>query len=169
MMSIDERGAVMTQSYLDMMEESLDQKIEILEKASENNNMYKVILESDGNLDVNAIQQSLDEKSIIIDRINELNNGFTALFGRVEQELENNKEMYKDQIRSMQDKIRRISDLSASIEVQEERNKKLTEKYLGNEHGRLKNNKLSAGAAYSYYETMSKSRIITPQFYDKKK
>ena len=68
----------------------------------------------------------------------------------------------------MQELIHEITDLSASIEVAERRNKKLAEVYFSSEREKMAIGKRSSAAAFNYYTTMNNFKDIPPQFLDKK-
>ncbi len=158
----------MTETYIDMMIKSLDEKIKILSDITNENAKQKEILSTSGDVDVDAFRKSIDNKGELIEKINKLNDGFDSLYEYVRNELQDNKEKYSKDISLMQDLIRRITELSTSIKAEEVRNKALAEKYFRDKRNSLKNNQKGNDVAYSYYETMSKSRVIMPQFIDKK-
>ena len=158
----------MTESYLEMMEESLKQKVEVLESIEKENLIQKGILEDTEHFDGDGFDAAIDRKSVLIRRIEELNEGFDSLFNRVKDELEGNREKYRDQIRIYQDLIRKITDLSNAIEVQERRNRDLAKSHFQGMNDRINQNRRSNQAAYNYYQTMNKSKVVPPQFYDSK-
>ncbi|MCR5101300.1 MAG: hypothetical protein K6B41_08080 [Butyrivibrio sp.] len=158
----------MNTAYLDMMEDSLDNKIEVLNIVIGENEAFHNMLTNE-EADVNdRITAYIDKKDSLVKKIDELNNGFTSIFEKVKEELIIDKDKYKSQIERMQDKITEISDLSVTIEAQERRNKVLIDKYFSEKRQNLNNKRKSSGAAYNYYEVMSKSRLNMPQFMDKK-
>ena len=157
----------MVSASLDMLEESLVKKLEIMNTIREENARQKEILSST-EVDFEAFDKTLDEKGDLIDRLLALDDGFQTLFDRVKDEVGNNKELFADQIKRMQKLIHEITDASASIEAEEHRNKALAEKYFSSEREKMSAGKKSAAAAFNYYQTMSKSKDIPPQFLDQK-
>ncbi len=158
----------MTQSYLDMMEESLQQKVEVLESIEKENAMQKAILENEEHFDGDGFSATISRKGELIERIETLNDGFENLYLRVKYELGNNKDMYRDKIAVFQELIRKITDLSNSIEVEERRNRELAKNYFDSSKNQINQNRKSSRAALDYYLTMNKSNITPPQFYDSK-
>ncbi len=158
----------MTQSYLDMMEESLRQKIEVLEKIEKENLIQKELLESTTGFDEDSFDKTLTRKSELIGQVEKLNDGFQNLFDRVKEELEGNKDKYKKEIHLFQDLIRQITDLSSAVEIGEKRNRMLADIHFRSSKDKLNKSQKSSSAALNYYLTMNKSNITPPQFYDSK-
>lgn len=158
----------MVQSSLDMLEESLIKKIEIMTRIEEENSKQKDILSDPDNVDEEAFDKTVDAKGKYIDQLLLLDEGFQTLFDKVKSEIGDTKALYADQIKRLQALIHEITDKSASIEATEHRNKKLAEKYFSVTREKLTSGKKSASAAFSYYQNMSKSKDIPPQFLDQK-
>ncbi len=158
----------MISASLDMLEESLVKKIEVMRKIEEENIKQKEILSDAENVDFDAFDHTLDEKGIYIDQLLALDDGFQNLFDRVKADVGEHKQDYADQIRRMQDLIQEITGLSASIEAQEHRNKKLAEDYFSTARHQMNQSKQSSAAAFNYYQTMNNFKNIPPQFMDKK-
>ena len=157
----------MVASSLDMLEESLVKKIEIMKKIEEENARQKDILSAD-ETDLEAFDRTLDKKGEYIDELDRLDDGFQSLFDRVKEEVGNNKQKYAEQIRRMKVLIHEVMDRSASIEAEERRNKKMAEAYFSAEREKMAIGKRSAAAAFNYYSTMNNFKDIPPQFYDTK-
>lgn len=158
----------MTESYLDMMEESLNQKVEVLESIVKENEIQKQILENEEHFDGDGFSATISRKGELIGRIETLNDGFETLYERVKEELDGNKDKYRDKIAHFQELIRQITDLSNSIEVGERRNQDLARYYFQTSKSQINQSRKSSQAALDYYLTMNKSRITPPQFYDSK-
>lgn len=158
----------MISASLDMLEESLVKKLEIMDRIREENTRQKNILTDSDTVNLEAFDNTLDVKGELIDKLNSLDDGFQALFDRVKEDVGNNKDKYAEQIKRIQNLIHDITDASASIEAEEHRNKALAEKYFSVERDRMSTGKKSAAVAFNYYQTMSKSKEIPPQFLDKK-
>ncbi len=158
----------MVSSSLDMLEESLIKKIDIMKKIQDENARQKAILSDPEQVDMQALDETLDNKGNYIDKLNSLDEGFQTLFDSVKQQVGDNKELYAGQIRRMQNLIREITGLSASIEAEEHRNKKLAEKYFSIAREQMNQSRHSSAAAFNYYQTMNNFKNIPPQFMDKK-
>lgn len=159
----------MTENYLDMMADSLSRKIAILEEMERINGEQKTLFEQGDAMDDEAFDSTINRKGELIDEIDKLNDGFTALFDKVKTEIGDNKAKYAVEIRGLQTQIRRVTELSNSVQTQEARNKQIADKYFNESRSKLMEGKKTSGTAMKYYQTMSKSANIQPQFFDNKK
>ena len=159
---------MMISASLDMLEESLVKKIEIMTKIEEENARQKEILSNPEKVDQEAFDKTLDVKGDYIEELIKLDEGFQSLFDRVKEEVGNNKDNYRDQIKRMQDYIKEITAKSASIEAAEHRNKKLAEEYFSTARQKMNFSRQTSAAAFNYYKTMNNFKDIPPQFVDKK-
>ncbi|MCR5771933.1 MAG: flagellar protein FliT [Butyrivibrio sp.] len=156
----------MTETYLDMMEDSLRMKLKVMQEIEVQNGLQKEALERSEGPDEEAFDKAVHEKGDLIDKLTELNDGFAGLYDKVKIELDGNKYKYREQIQRMQNLIRDITDLSNTLEVQETRNKDLADNYFSKTRKDMKQGKQSAAAAFSYHVTMNKSANIQPHFID---
>ena len=104
-----------------------------------------------------------------IHQLDNLDSGFEKLFERVKEELEGNKETYKEEIRIMQDHIRKITDKSVKIQSQEARNKALMTNKFNGIKKQARQVRKGANVASKYYQSMTKTGYVDPQFMDNKK
>jgi len=158
----------MLSSSMDMLEESLIKKIEIMSEIEAENEKQKDILSDPDNVDESAFDNTVNKKGELIDKLLAIDDGFQTLFDKVKEDVGANKEKYADQIRRMQELIREITSKSASIEAAEHRNKRLAEKYFDISRQKMNSNRQSSAVAFNYYRTMNKFKDIPPQFLDKK-
>ena len=84
-------------------------------------------------------------------------------------ELNENKDAYADEIREMQEYIRRLTEKSADIQTQEARNKVLMEQKFEAVKKQVKEVRKSQKIVNQYYKNMMNTAFIEPQFTDKKK
>lgn len=159
---------MMVSTSLDILEDSLIKKIEVMEKIEELNNKQEEILKNPELVDDKEFDETLDEKGELIDKLLHLDDGFQSLFDEVKASLQENKMAHKDQIRRMQDHIKTITSKSASIEVKERRNKKLAEEYFSAARRKMNYSRKTSAAAFNYYRTMNNFKDIPPQFMDNK-
>ena len=158
----------MIASSLDMLEDSLIKKIEVMDRIEDENNRQMEVLKNAEEVDEKAFDDTVEKKGELVDQLLLLDEGFQSLFDRVKEELGNNKDMYKEQIGRLQNLIHEVMDRSSSIEAHEHRNKKLAEQYFSATRQRLESNKKSSAVAFNYYQTMNKFKDIPPQFLDQK-
>ena len=153
---------------MDMLEESLIKKLDIMSEIEAENERQKEILSDPDNVDELAFDDTVDKKGELIDKLIAIDDGFQTLFDRVKEEVNANKDEYADQIRRMQALIQDITAKSASIEAAEHRNKRLAEKYFDTARRKMNTSKQTSAAAFNYYRTMNNFKDIPPQFMDKK-
>lgn len=142
------------EEYIRMMIESLEKKVGLLEAISEIDKHQSQVL-TDPNATPDEFFETMDDKQEAIDEIDELNDGFTALLEKVKPELERNKEAHRNEIARMQDLIRRITDLSAKVQSEEQENYKLATKKFSDVRQQVKKIRKSQAAVSRYYRTMS--------------
>ncbi len=158
----------MSSTALDMLEDSLNRKHRILLRIQEENTKESRILSDTDNVDPDAFDKTLDIKGEYIDELNAIDDGFDNLFERVKLEVGDHKDLYQNQIKRIQKLIRDITACGTSIQSQEHTNKSLAEKYFSREREKMTTGKKNSIAAFNYYQTMSKSKDIPPQFMDQK-
>ncbi len=156
------------ESQLDILTESLEKKITILQRLDEYCTQQEAVLAQD-DFDLGAFDILVDKKDKQIDQLTRLDSGFDILYRKLAQELEGNKEKYAPQIKKIQGLISQVMDLSVGIQAKEQRNKKLVEDFFSGQRDQIRQGRKSSRAAYDYYKNMSKSSYVMPQFFDGKK
>ena len=155
-------------NYLNILEDSLKKKLDVLRRIREVNEVQTEILKQES-VDMEAFDQTVEEKDLYIDQITKLDEGFEALYEKVKQELAGNRQQYADQIRRLQDLITQVTERSVAIQAQEERNKALVEKFFRKERQNLGQSRKSSQAVYGYYRNMSGIKSAQSHFMDQKK
>lgn len=156
------------ESQLNILSESLDKKIGILEKLQEYSAEQEKVFR-DAQPDLERFDELVDQKDELIDQLTRLDDGFEVMYAKLEAELSEKRAQYAEKIRQMQQKIKKITDLSVTVQTQEQRNKKLVEDYFSRERATIKQGRTNSKAAYDYYKNMSATQYAAPQFYDSKK
>ena len=150
------------ENQLTILSESLDKKLEVLQKIREYNKRQEEIFSAE-EVDMSLFDDAVEEKQRLIDEVVHLDEGFEIMYEKLARELEGNRERYAAQIRELQKKVSRVTELSVTVQAQEARNKKLIERA---EIGQRRKN---AKSAYDYYKSMSGAGYVAPQMYDNKK
>ncbi len=160
-----------TQNYLQMMIESLRKKEDVLTKIIEKNKAQADCIHDKeyGDIDWDRFNVLIAEKDTLIERINELDTGFQTVYDRIKDEIEKNKSSYIEEIKTMQDLITRLSDLSVEIQASEERNRARIEKVLMGAKKEIRKSRKSMQAVSNYYKSMSAPNADIPGTVDKKK
>lgn len=157
----------MIENYLGILEESLQKKIAMLNEIAEHSCEQENLLKQD-KLDLEAFDVLVDKKDELIQKLLKLDEGFEALYERVREQLQADKDVYKGQIATMQNLIAQITDKSMSIQAQESRNKKMVETYFAKEKNAIRAGRQTSKVAYDYYKNMNNSNQVPPQFLDQK-
>ncbi len=152
---------------LSVLAESLDMKLEVLLKIKEYTDKQKAVFEEESP-DIDEFDSLVDDKDVLVDKLISLDDGFERLYQDISNELSTNRSKYSAQIKQLQDKIGTITELSASIQAQESRNKKMIEDYFAKERQGIKKNRVNSKAAYDYYRNMTGINVISSGFMDEK-
>lgn len=156
-----------TESYISIMIDGLEKKIELLNNISNFNVKQKKILESE-QLDLEDFNKTVEEKGKLIESLVSLDSGFEAVYDRVKEDIANNKSAYTEQVKIMQKLIAQITELSVKVQSEEARNKELVQDRFGRLKQGIKETRKNNKAVANYYKSMSKIDN-SPQFMDKKK
>lgn len=155
------------ENQLNILSESLDRKIQVLQDIQEYNARQEQAFRQE-QADLDGFDEAMEEKDRLIEKLNLLDEGFETLYEKVAESLKNNREQYAPQIKKLQEKITQVMDLSVSVQAQEARNKKLIEEYFAKARTGLKRNRQNSRAAYGYYKSMSGGDYGSSQFVDSK-
>jgi len=158
----------MMDNYLSILEESLQKKLLILTRIKEFNNKQQQVFQSD-QPNVEEFDDYVDKKGALIEALSKLDEGFETLYDNIAEELKEKREEYASQIHILQQLITQLTEMSMSIQAQEERNRKLVEEYFANERSNIRAGRVSSKIAYDYYKNVNKINNVPPQFMDKKK
>lgn len=158
----------MLKNYITILKESLAKKQVILEKLIALSKEQAEVVSAE-NPDMDAFDKLVDDKDALVDEIIRLDGGFEETYKHIKEELPSRKEEFKEDIAYMQDMIRKITELSVSLEALEERNRKLITDCFNKEHAKISTSLRSTRAAADYYRAMSRVNYIDPQLMDRKK
>lgn len=158
----------MTEGYLQIMIESLEKKVAVLEQVMELNTRQAEI-SSHQPMDMEAYDKTMDEKGKLIDEINKLDDGFSSTYALVKDEVLKSPEKYRVKVLEMQELIRVAVEKGVTIEAQEKRNRSALETVFRMKRTEIKQLKVSNSVAQKYYKSMSKINYVDPQLMDKKK
>ena len=158
----------MITSYLNILQDSLIKKIELLEqiekKSLEQSEMIKGT-----NVDLELVDVNMDEKAKLIEEIFKLDNGFESIYEKVREQLHVNKEQYKVQIHNLQGLISKVTEKSTAIQAIEARNKAQMDIVFATQKKEVQNRRNAMSVARDYYQNMNKVKHVSPQFMDHKK
>lgn len=153
--------------YLKILDESLDKKLALLKEIEDLSLSQSVMIEDGAAFE--DIDANMDDKAVLIDRINKLDEGFQAMYDNIKENLEAQKEEYKDEIEVIKKKISEVMSCSTQIQAIEARNKAAMEQRFAKAHKDIRSRTVHASQVQDYYKVANKLNAITPQFMDKKK
>lgn len=155
--------------YVDMMLDSLVKKEGILTSLLEYTRRQETLLK-DEDLDMDDFQSLIDQKGLLVDQLNEMDEVFDAMFRRLEQELNENREQYKKKIQQMQEILPRLSELSVQIQALEQQNNGHFKKYVTEKKKVIRDFYVNSKTVSNYHQNL-RNAYQTDQsyFFDKTK
>ena len=157
----------MSEDYIRILRESLEKKVDLLKKISVRNEQQRQLFSNESTMP-DELDANIEAKGQLVDQIVALDDGFERLYAHVEQELNEHREDYKNEIRRMQELIREVTELAAKVESQEQRNRDLASKFYAGKKNAAKRIRKGAAAVNRYYQGMMRANVINPQYMDTK-
>lgn len=154
-------------NYIEILKESLDKKLRILDEIITLNKEQEKILR-DNELDYDKFNAVIEDKEKCIKEIQRLDEGFQSVYDRVKEMLSHNKETFSNDIRILQEKIKEVTDKSMDIQSQEARNKETFQSKVVSSRKEIKTAKAANKVAANYYQSMHKLNAVGSQFLDTK-
>lgn len=154
-------------TYLRMMTDVLQKKEVQLQKLTELTKEQEKLLKAE-EFDDPAFLELIEKKEDHIKKILEFDSGFQAIYNRIEQELKNGKEKYKEQIIELQKLISRVTELGTNLQALERTNKTGMELRLSEKKKGIKQFKVSKQTADRYYKNMIGMKKDASYFMDQK-
>lgn len=158
-----------SQTYIDLMVASLKEKSDILDE-------LVILTKKQGECirgkraDTPAYDELYDKKDKMIQALVDADEGFEKLYQRVKEELDRNREGYREQIITMQELIRQLTDRGVELQAMELRNKEAMEEYLQGEREAIRQFNNNSKATGVYYQNMAnRPKQEQSFFYDEKK
>ena len=155
-------------NYIQMLEDSLEKKVDILKQLQILCREQAMILQ-DEDAGPEMLEENMDKKQALIDHIEKIDAGFEEVFAKVHVELESNRQVYAQSISHMQELIRDITDRSVNIQALEKRNRDLARDRFQSVKSHVKEIRQSNQAATTYYRNMMNLAHVDPQFFDSTK
>ena len=152
-------------NYLNVLEESLHKKLELLNKIQVYNEAQQQVFSGE-DVQVDRFDEYIDEKGKLIEQVLLLDEGFETLYANLSEELKNNRGKYTEQIKCLQELVKQVTEKSIAVQAQEARNKALIEAYFAREKELIGQGRRSSTVAYNYYANVNKAVQAQPQFMD---
>ena len=142
------------ENQLNILSESLDQKILVLRAIQEYNKRQEAAFSAE-EIDIQKFDAAVEEKGKLIEKLTRLDDGFEVMYSKLAEQLKNNRQQYSGQIQEIQQKISVVMEMSVSIQAQEKRNKSLVEAFFSKKRGDVSQNRKNAKAVYDYYKKVN--------------
>ena len=155
-------------TYIRMMLDILSKKESCLKELLELTTAQESILKGE-EFDEDGFNGLMQKKREQLRKLEEYDEGFQAIYNRVAEELQNNKEEHKEQILEMQRLITGITDLSVKLTALEEKNKTALEVLFREKRQNIRQFKVSKQTADKYYKNMIGMQTGASYFMDQKK
>ncbi|MEY8392134.1 flagellar protein FliT [Lachnospiraceae bacterium] len=154
--------------YITVLIQSLEKKKAILDIIIDKNKEQGVLFANEDS-DPDRLEENIQEKNDLINQLGKLDDGFQQIYDRIKLVLQQQKESYQEEIRMMKQLITEVTDRSATVQAQEQRNRDLALKRFSSVKGNIRQARASNQVASQYYKSMSKLNVVDSQFMDKKK
>ncbi len=156
------------QTYIRLLIDSSKKKLDVLLELMFITEQQELLINSD-TFEEDLFSQTIDQKEELLGRLLELDQGFEIIYSSVKDELMENRYRYEVEIRTLQEYIASITDVSVRLQALELRNKTKLEAVLAAKRRNIGKSKVSSRTAANYYKTMTNQHEVQSFFYDKKK
>lgn len=148
-------------NYLQVMIDSLKKKEKLLDRLIEKNNAQEACIKNKvyEDVDWDTFNMLVAEKEAAIDRIVVLDEGFEETYRLVKDEVESNREVYRNKIKELQEIIVRLTDKGTRIQTGEQRNRQNIDNIFLATRKEIKKQRTGLKAVSTYYNTMRNSVI----------
>ena len=161
-------GVHMEQNCAQILIQSLEKKLQVLDRIIEQNDIQERILKQE-TFDMDAFEASIDEQNEMIKELDKLDSGFESFYERVREDITAHKEQYHNEITYMKELIQKTTDKVVAINAGNARNKTLAERQFQEEKKKIRQSVSKTKVARNYYNSMNNLNQVAPQFYDSKK
>ncbi|MDD6810714.1 MAG: flagellar protein FliT [Lachnospiraceae bacterium] len=158
----------MGKNGMQILIQSLEKKIQILDELIKQNGVQEHILKQDS-FDMDAFDATIDAQAGLVEKLEKLDSGFETLYERLREEVLKHKEQYRHEIAKLQSMIQQITDKVVVVNTGNMRNKMLAENQFKKEKQSIQQSVSKSKVARNYYNSMNNLNCVAPQFYDNKK
>ncbi len=158
----------MSLSSAQVLVESLEKKSRILDEIIKENEAQERLFKQE-ELDLEALDSSSDRMGELAEKLELLDEGFESVYDRIREELFENKQAYRVEIKRMQELIAVITEKIVSINAARMRNNIQAEQRFKKSRQQIGSASSQMKASKNYYNHMNSLNYVAPQFYDSKK
>jgi len=138
-------------NYVEILKNTLEMKLEVLKKLDK----MEFEKENSGGSSIDSIDKYLDEKEELINKLEQLDEGFEITYEYAKDEINNNKDQYKEEIISMQNYIKEITDITVQLRIKEANMKESFDVFCKGKKEEVKKFNKGTKTALSYYKNMT--------------
>jgi len=151
-----------------MLIESQEKKLELLDEALDLDREQLELIHSESP-DMERLDENLERKGKLVEELDKLDDGFESVYAKVRDELIENKEAHRDEIKRLQDLISRITERIVKVQAEELRGRNEVERFLKSRKNKLRDGRSSVKVANAYAVNMRKMNKVDSFFVDRKK
>lgn len=112
-------------------------------------------------------EEMYEHKMKLLQEIDKLDDGFLKMYEHVKLEMQQNRSAYEEQIKSLQGRIRKITEEGVRLKQLETENRRRFDGMLVTQKKRVKEYKVSKRSASAYYKSMMKLNTNDAVFYNR--
>lgn len=154
--------------YVEVLIKTLQEKSECLEDVMEFNSRQELLVKSN-ELDMDHFDALLANKQLLLEEIERLDQIFESTYERVKEELLQNKTLYRSEIETIQQWIKKLTEQSVQIKLAEQRIKVGVERSFRTIRQKVKVFNTNSKTANQYYKNMANQHMGQSYFLDRKK
>ncbi|MBE5967376.1 MAG: hypothetical protein E7255_10530 [Lachnospiraceae bacterium] len=155
-------------AYIHILGDSLEKKVSVLDQLLEATLLQEKYL-AENPSDMNDFEHAYTVKEALLEKLDKLDEGFELIYRHVREELSSQQVHQKEEILSLQELIRQVTEKSTQIQAIEMRNRNKLDSYFSKQKESIKSYKVNSKTASSYYKNMADQHSGESYFYDKKK
>lgn len=155
-------------TYVDLLRDILVQKEAILDALRVLTEGQNRILSKD-EVNMDEFEEILPKKEKLINQLSRIDQGFSDTYVKVQGELQQNRETYREQVLQLQSLIRSITEKSVQLQALEQQNKSKFEVFLSGKRKQIKDFKVNSRTVSKYYKNITGQTSGESYFMDKRK
>ncbi len=154
----------MSLSSAQVLVESLEKKSRILDEIIKENEAQERLFKQE-ELDLEALDSSSDRMGELAEKLELLDEGFESVYDRIREELIENKQAYRVEIKRMQELIAVITEKIVSINAARMRNNIQAEQRFKKSRQQIGSASSQMKASKNYYNHMNSLNYVDQKFY----
>ncbi|MCR5525767.1 MAG: hypothetical protein K6F39_00090 [Lachnospiraceae bacterium] len=158
----------MNDSYISILIDSMIEKSKALDEVIERDQEQTELIGAE-KPDLDAIKNNFDSLGELAKKISKLDDGFEVIYEKVRDEILNNKNAHKDEIKRLKELVAEVTEKAIKIQTTEARNKLAVTEFFTRERRNLGTRRSAVKALNQYKHAMGKAEMqAQPYFLDKR-